>query len=894
MATAALPAPATTRNFHDSIRSTFSQATTGSSPATSTTSLAYHLETSGNATVGLFKEQTSHNSLVVKLMTEQTKLLKKIAGSGGGLGGLLGSGLTLGTGLFGSNFIGRSVDRFIVAPIKGLFVGIGKAIYRYSGAEFVVNAIKGLKTKAVTGLKNMGEAMLEGLFRGTKTLFRAPLDLIKSAGRPIFRGVANAGKFVGEFLKPLANLAKLGSFSGLGKAALGVLKIGKVIPVVGEVIMAGLSVLDAFNGWKDADKILGKDKSLLTINDKVVSSYATLINGLSFGLADYLSQKAGYKNYAVVTEQAEKNVRDLGISIGNLSSALVVYSGAKITDAYKSIQSLLPSSDQLIADLKNLPTTVTQTYEDFKTYIWTSMSSIFGMMKDSFGDFFKGIGDKISTALGPQTKAVSRANVDKATNTVQKKQDPRYNKKVDPTTTGAISGAGPTGANNSILASYGLGGGSATSTGNPGLNSADWGATSGSNIPSVAEVASESGGYSPSPARQSATAGGVPSTSGATTNPATVASGNPGSLGGKGASENAKYVYQMATTSRDKGGLGLTGQQAIGMIAGLQGESGKGLATYDPKTANGASYDINGPSAGMAQWHDVDGKPGGRFTALKNFASANKMDWKDKETQFKFLKHELETSEGGAYKALTKSQTAEEAVSAWVTKFERPKYPDSEIAKRSLNIKSLHGIGDQTVSVPTPQVAANGTSVTPANPATANTTNDTNDTSSTATPTSVNNSNVQNKVVNTATPALSNSVSAISNITGGDNYQSIVNGPSSLGQAMGLGKSTATPTSAQMDASQSVQRSLVQAPVDATKLSNSAAVPVMDNALQQTAIPAQAVPPAAATDQGGGVPRSGNNASAGGNGVGQRSFTVADVPSSDEWKMLLVNGSVMT
>jgi hypothetical protein len=75
---------------------------------------------------------------------------------------------------------------------------------------------------------------------------------------------------------------------------------------------------------------------------------------------------------------------------------------------------------------------------------------------------------------------------------------------------------------------------------------------------------------------------------------------------------------------------GLTKAQAAGIVGNLAKE---GLMMRD---LGQEIHDVNGPSAGIAMFHDVAGKHG-HLSALKQFAQERGLNWKDLETQLLYL-----------------------------------------------------------------------------------------------------------------------------------------------------------------------------------------------------------------------------------------------------------------
>lgn len=113
-----------------------------------------------------------------------------------------------------------------------------------------------------------------------------------------------------------------------------------------------------------------------------------------------------------------------------------------------------------------------------------------------------------------------------------------------------------------------------------------------------------------------------------------------------------------AQRSRDEGGLGLAPHQAAGVVGNLVHESGQDLNPWGPSGDNGTAW-------GTAQWRNE------RLDGLKNYAAANGLDYRTVEAQQGFMRHELDTSEGRAFSALSNAKTPEEAATAFNTLYER-------------------------------------------------------------------------------------------------------------------------------------------------------------------------------------------------------------------------------
>ena len=130
------------------------------------------------------------------------------------------------------------------------------------------------------------------------------------------------------------------------------------------------------------------------------------------------------------------------------------------------------------------------------------------------------------------------------------------------------------------------------------------------------------------------------------------------------------------------GGMGLSRDKAAAMVGMMQGESGQNM---DP-TVN--HYDVNGPSIGTAQWHDVQGK-GGRASNLKAFAAKLGKDWQDVGVQQQYWRHEAQTSHKAAWNAVVAAPDGPSALRAGVQKFEVPRDAAGEVAKRMPNYNRI-------------------------------------------------------------------------------------------------------------------------------------------------------------------------------------------------------------
>lgn len=122
------------------------------------------------------------------------------------------------------------------------------------------------------------------------------------------------------------------------------------------------------------------------------------------------------------------------------------------------------------------------------------------------------------------------------------------------------------------------------------------------------------------------------------------------------------------------------------MIAGMVGNFGQESGFNSERTQDGSGLDskmsneeilaqgnVYGKAVGFAQWD------GPRRVNLVNFAKANNTHWSDLGTQMDFLKHELETTEGGSLLAsgfTDDSKSVAELVKIFHDSFERSGEPN--------------------------------------------------------------------------------------------------------------------------------------------------------------------------------------------------------------------------
>jgi hypothetical protein len=133
---------------------------------------------------------------------------------------------------------------------------------------------------------------------------------------------------------------------------------------------------------------------------------------------------------------------------------------------------------------------------------------------------------------------------------------------------------------------------------------------------------------------------------------------------------NAAYANEAAVYAFLKNTMGLNTAAACGILANIERESG-----FDPRC-----HGDGGTSYGLVQWH------ASRLTCLKNYCSANGLDYTTVEGQLSFLNYEMHNDFPTIYEyMLSIVNTADGAYEAgryWCYKYEVPAYRSSVSVKR--------------------------------------------------------------------------------------------------------------------------------------------------------------------------------------------------------------------
>ena len=144
-----------------------------------------------------------------------------------------------------------------------------------------------------------------------------------------------------------------------------------------------------------------------------------------------------------------------------------------------------------------------------------------------------------------------------------------------------------------------------------------------------------------------------------------------------------------------------TPQQACGMIGNFCVESGASANRGDLNPAAVSGFKDEG-SFGIAQWNPAK-KAGDRFGELQKFAGRINKDYREMETQLRFVKHELETLPYLGLGQLRAATTLRDATVVFQNKYERPNkdlaHTDQRIAFAQETMKKLGtGVNDDPIN----------------------------------------------------------------------------------------------------------------------------------------------------------------------------------------------------
>ena len=291
-------------------------------------------------------------------------------------------------------------------PIIGRFIKPFEKIFDvfFNGFKKVVKIFDEMPRKIVEVLTKPVKTFLSivkllgrigGVF-GKITGSSAITNFSKSFSR-IFEVLSEGGKTVSSVIGRFKGLKK---FVALIAKIFGIVfKFMKIIPVVGQIIAAVMSVFDAFTGWFDSDKIVGHVSSL---GDKVLSAASSVVSGLLLGLIDTKTIAKIFEPLARIIDNIKtaitsffdifsnvssfsdlaKNIKTFGIKLFD-----IVYDNIKL--AFKLLFINIPKHIIMFGSvmLKSVGKLFT------KIGSWFSKESLIGKVFNSIGSFFQNMGN---------------------------------------------------------------------------------------------------------------------------------------------------------------------------------------------------------------------------------------------------------------------------------------------------------------------------------------------------------------------------------------------------------------------------------------------------------------------------------------------------------------------
>ena len=255
--------------YSDNARSLFGMNTS----ATSTTSPMAVLESLGGNIARLAKEIIDSRRSNDKLLGKQISLLASIAKKDEGL----------------------SVSDLLVARYLSRFLGGAAGAASVAAAGIGGLASRGAKTIMGSARMMFGN-VTSVVMGGLKTMMTAAAAGIAAAGRPIMRTISALSTGFGSI-----------GFGAVGKNLLALAP--KAIGIMGKIaskflwpITALMGAFDAFNGFTNADELLGRDG--VGIIGKLGAGLSSAVNGLLLGVPDWLAEKLNFKNFAQMMDTA--------------------------------------------------------------------------------------------------------------------------------------------------------------------------------------------------------------------------------------------------------------------------------------------------------------------------------------------------------------------------------------------------------------------------------------------------------------------------------------------------------------------------------------------------------------------------------------------------------------
>lgn len=332
------------KDQHASIRNLFS----GNSASPTTSPVAFMEKTSSNLE-NLLSEEAKSNTSLQRILHLNTKLLKDI--KKGTSNHLSFSDLIL------SRYVGNIFSKALGLASAGLGAVLSGSILR-SG----FNVFK-------SGTAKLFSWAYKGILGGLATSIRGGINLVSRAGKPLMAVAGSVVSFFssGGFISKIGGM--MGSLAGLAPLLKGGVKFaGKLFGKLLWPITALFSAYEAFQGYRNADNILGQPiKSKLR---KMQVGLTEALNGVLFGLPDRIARYFGAESFS---RAVDNGVQRLGVIV---TQELPVFFKEKFNSLLMTLRTKWEEID-VVKELK-----------DFTQYIKDGLVGLGAYTVKSFKDMF--------------------------------------------------------------------------------------------------------------------------------------------------------------------------------------------------------------------------------------------------------------------------------------------------------------------------------------------------------------------------------------------------------------------------------------------------------------------------------------------------------------------------
>lgn len=285
----------------------FNQAPNNGS-ATSSTSAQAVMEKTYSSIAKLASDSISSNKATIDLLRQQVALLKKM-----------------------SNKDGLGISDLLIARYLGKFAaGAAAAV---GGVAARVGGIAGAAARTITGgVGKMFTTLRTSIVSGIGTVIGSVASSITNFAKPMLAGIRSLASFAsfGNATKMVSNIV------GILPKAIGLL--GKGLSKLFLPLTAIMGVFDGIKGAFNADEILGRETTMI---EKIRTGLAQVVNGFFLGLPDWLSEKAGFKNFAVFNDKVAEASRNMQEKIGNMITDGLTSFTTAVSDGFTSFKNKL-------------------------------------------------------------------------------------------------------------------------------------------------------------------------------------------------------------------------------------------------------------------------------------------------------------------------------------------------------------------------------------------------------------------------------------------------------------------------------------------------------------------------------------------------------------------------